>query len=385
MKSRVLIVDDDPELLRSVGDSLRDDFEIVAASSGAVGLQILASSAPFSVIVTDMQMPQMDGLRFIAAARKLAPEASYVMLTGDHNGQSAVAAINEGRVFRLLLKPFDMLSIRGSINAARRQFESSQADKELLNKTCAGAISLMCDLLEAQQPSLCLALQGLDTTIDAIRTAAGIAERREYALAARLALVGCASLDEDEVLRFLRGSICDTEWRKVLRRSTEIGGRMIRRMPSLKLLGAMIERCDETDGLHSSNNPTSDDAIIQVGGTLLSIGVCWQMLLAQSVDPSDAVKEMHKRFSALPTQYDTLFIDWPIDSTRTRGIEISLDEVATGMVLQKDVCTQHGDILLRCGRRMTESLIDKLRYRHETSGDLRPIFVVDTCPMAAVN
>jgi hypothetical protein len=101
------------------------------------------------------------------------------------------------------------------------------------------------------------------------------------------------------------------------------------------------------------------------------------VLLAQRLDAKDAVVEMRRRFPKMPAAYDDMLFNWPIDGTSTAGQEVPLELLKPGMVLQRDVCTKHGDILLRCGRRMTDTLIEKLRSRQQTSGDLRPVYVVD--------
>ena len=69
MDSRILLVDDDVALLRSLERNLCFDYAVTTADSGQAALDLLADGGSFSVIVTDMRMPGMDGVAFIEAAR----------------------------------------------------------------------------------------------------------------------------------------------------------------------------------------------------------------------------------------------------------------------------------------------------------------------------
>jgi signal transduction histidine kinase/CheY-like chemotaxis protein len=84
---RILIVDDDPVLLRSLRDTLEaDGHAVVAANGGQEGIDMcktsLASNLPFDVAITDLGMPYVDGRQVAAALKKLSPAMPVIMLTG---------------------------------------------------------------------------------------------------------------------------------------------------------------------------------------------------------------------------------------------------------------------------------------------------------------
>src|SRR5882724_5690987 len=100
---RILCVDDEQHVLDGLTRTLRSDFKLTTAASGALGLEKIASDGPFAVIMSDMRMPGMDGVAFLAQAAHLAPESVRVLLTGQADLDSAVAVVNRGRIFRFLL------------------------------------------------------------------------------------------------------------------------------------------------------------------------------------------------------------------------------------------------------------------------------------------
>ena len=69
MPSKVLLVDDEPNVLASYKRQLRKDYEVDVALGGEEGLKKTADSGPYAVIVSDMRMPGMDGIQFLSRVR----------------------------------------------------------------------------------------------------------------------------------------------------------------------------------------------------------------------------------------------------------------------------------------------------------------------------
>jgi CheY-like chemotaxis protein len=98
-------VDDDPNLLNGLCRVLGFDFEVVTENNPLAALDRLERDADFQVVLSDLKMPQIDGTLFLARTQRLLPAATRVLLTGEADLASAIAAINEAGVFRFLSKP----------------------------------------------------------------------------------------------------------------------------------------------------------------------------------------------------------------------------------------------------------------------------------------
>ena len=104
-KSKLLLVDDEPNLTSALVRSLdRSQFEIFTADSAQKGLMILAGN-DIDVVVSDERMPGMTGSQFLSEVRKKWPNTIRMILSGQADLEAAVRAINEGEVYRFLLKP----------------------------------------------------------------------------------------------------------------------------------------------------------------------------------------------------------------------------------------------------------------------------------------
>ena len=105
MKTKILFVDDEENVLNALKRQFRKTYDVSLASSGADALKMLTENGPFSVIISDMQMPEMNGVQFLQAAQKISPDSVRLMLTGNADQQTAMDAVNHGSVFSFYTKP----------------------------------------------------------------------------------------------------------------------------------------------------------------------------------------------------------------------------------------------------------------------------------------
>lgn len=104
---RILIVDDEPDILSALRRLLRaNGFDVLAANSGEEGLQILESEK-VDVVVSDMRMPNMTGAQFLEQVFLRWPDIKRILLTGYSDAESTVAAINRGKIWRYIAKPWN--------------------------------------------------------------------------------------------------------------------------------------------------------------------------------------------------------------------------------------------------------------------------------------
>jgi YesN/AraC family two-component response regulator len=115
---RILFVDDEPRVLRGLQNALRQErrvWDMVFVGSGEEALAALAAS-PFEVLVTDIRMPDMDGVALLHAVNTRYPAVRCLALSGYAEYEKLQAA--ESIVLRFLLKPCDTDELRAAIRAA---------------------------------------------------------------------------------------------------------------------------------------------------------------------------------------------------------------------------------------------------------------------------
>ena len=133
----VLFVDDERRLLDSYRRCLCDQFRIRTATSGALALELMAEQGAPAVLVSDYQMPDMNGIDLLIRCRELAPDTVRIMLTGQGDLPMAIQAVNEGQVFRFLAKPVDGAVVRQAVEEALEQHFQRAEQRRLLSQVLA--------------------------------------------------------------------------------------------------------------------------------------------------------------------------------------------------------------------------------------------------------
>ncbi|MBI3131504.1 MAG: hybrid sensor histidine kinase/response regulator [Acidobacteria bacterium] len=132
MGKRLLIVDDEPLILHGLTRTLQTQFEVVSAQSGPEGLDRFSQEGPFPVVISEMRMPGMSGTDFLGHVRKLAPDTVRILLSGNLDLEAMLSAVNEGTVFRVLVKPAAPELLTSILQDAFDHYRLAMQDRVLL-------------------------------------------------------------------------------------------------------------------------------------------------------------------------------------------------------------------------------------------------------------
>ncbi len=141
-RSRILCVDDDPRILEGLQQLLGRRYDVVTAPSGAAGLQTLRGDRSIVAVISDMRMPGMDGAAFLTQARTVAPNVGRIILSGEMDVQSAIAAVNDGQVHKVLLKPCPPPELHRALEQTIARFGDARAPQGGLHR--AGSDGVHC-------------------------------------------------------------------------------------------------------------------------------------------------------------------------------------------------------------------------------------------------
>jgi DNA-binding NtrC family response regulator len=116
-KPKILLVDDEERILRSLSMLLRTQYQIFATSDGHEALRILQQEK-IHVIISDQRMPIMTGTELLSKAKEIAPDTIRILLTGYSDADAALDALNDGEIFRYINKPWGPKELRETIAQA---------------------------------------------------------------------------------------------------------------------------------------------------------------------------------------------------------------------------------------------------------------------------
>lgn len=131
-KQKILYVDDDKENLHTFRRLFRKQYEVLLAESGEQGLQLLEEHTPIPVIITDQRMPEMTGIEFLEQSIHISPGSIRIIITGFTDVQALIDAINTGRVYRYITKPWDEQELYVTMKRAIESYELKEKNARLL-------------------------------------------------------------------------------------------------------------------------------------------------------------------------------------------------------------------------------------------------------------
>ena len=132
-RARVLVVDDEPDMVENCARVLqRGGYEVLSATDPRRGLAMLESERP-DLLLTDLKMPEVDGMELLRRARELDPALPVIMITAFATIESAVAAVREG-AFDYLPKTFSVDQLQVAVDRALRHRGLQHENRNLKNQ-----------------------------------------------------------------------------------------------------------------------------------------------------------------------------------------------------------------------------------------------------------
>src|SRR6185295_9358201 len=104
-RRRVLLVDDEQQILVALRDALEEDYDVLTANSPVAALRLLEHEDNVAVVISDQRMPEMTGVELLTRLASLS-DAARIMITGYSDMNAVVRAVNSGRIFGYITKPW---------------------------------------------------------------------------------------------------------------------------------------------------------------------------------------------------------------------------------------------------------------------------------------
>mgnify|MGYP001627923179 FL=1 len=430
---RVLLVDDEENILRSLRRVLRlEPYELVTAESGDAALGVLESER-VDLIISDARMPGMDGPTLLSNARRRWPWIVRILLTGYADMNSTIKAINDGRIYQYISKPWDDDELRTTIRQALA-FQYSERRRLALEKLTRKQNRELKSLNDSLEQKVASRTEELQQTADMLDTA--LAElRKSYvtttgvfaslfnqrlpqdlqtnATVSALVRAFGASLDLDDAMMsdlemaaslYNLGKLAwsddmlktpsdnlSREQSSIYKRYPVEGEQLLMALDPLQGAATLIRHHRERwDGRGYPDELQGED--IPLGAQIIRLAVDFVELQAglvvrRKVPREDAIKilrrqggrlyqpELCESFVTLLQNRapDLLPDDDTVEAVSTLGLQ-------SGMVLARDLHAVSGMLLLNEGKELTERLIDKLIAfeKGEPEGTRYTLFVYRT-------
>jgi CheY-like chemotaxis protein len=377
MDEAILLVDDEPAVLTGYQRSLGRRFQLETVASGAAGLERIDSGHVYAVVVSDMRMPQMNGIEFLEKVRARVPNTVRIMLTGNADMDTAIRAVNHGNVFRFLTKPCSQDLLAQSLNAALEQRRLLLAEKELLQDTLTGAVRVLSEVLSLVNPAAFGRAVRVQRYIRQISGILNLPNLWELEIAGLMSQLGCVTLHPDTIDAVYAGKELTADEESRFRMHPEVAHDLLVKIPRLERTAWMIEQ--QHDGAQGA---AKQDEETRFGGEILGVLLAFDKYLSSGARRGEALARINTEFPSLdPTlrqSLETLGVE--MESATIRSCHI--DQLAKGMVAEQEVRSQSGMLIVAKGQEVSRMMILKLQNLLQKG--LVPATMVVAVPKTAV-
>jgi len=129
-KDKILVVDDQVEILNALERQLKNDYKVYTSSNGEEALDLLKKNS-FAVVLADQRMPGMTGVDFLARSLSIQPDIVRILITAYADIQASIDAVNKGQIYYYISKPWEPEELRLIVQRAVERYDLQNKNKQL--------------------------------------------------------------------------------------------------------------------------------------------------------------------------------------------------------------------------------------------------------------
>lgn len=360
-RSRIVCVDDEPQVLSGLSLHLRRRYEVESATSGAAALELLARQPQAAVLISDMRMPGMNGAELLAKASLTFPHTTRILLTGYAEADAAIAAVNHGHVFRFLLKPCPPPELVAAVEAGVELHRQTVAEQTLLEQTLHGSIKILTEVMSITNPVSFGRAQRLKQHVSALCDKLELSERWQVEVAAMLSQLATFTLPPETLEKVYYGATLSPEEQAMLDRSPDVTEQLLSHVPRLELVREILATYTKSYK-KPDKDQTHEQAKLQRLSQILRVAVDFDTLEAQGQSSGVALTTLNGRADQYEPQVLAALLS--LFGQRREGDkirDISVAALRSGMVLAADVKMANGTLFVARGYEVTPAFLERIR------------------------
>ncbi|MDD3814177.1 MAG: response regulator [Desulfocapsaceae bacterium] len=373
MGEKILLVDDEVNVLEAIQRQLRSRFDIKTAQSGEEALEVLRTSGPFSIIVSDMRMPGMDGIQLLTQVKDMYPDMVRIMLTGNADQETAVEAVNAGQIFRFLNKPCSTATLATALALAARQYKLINAEKELLNETLKGSMKVLSELLSQTNATIFGAGGRIKELMTHLCSQDKCRHSWQYEIAGLMSQLGCISLPSDILHKLYAGIKLSPEERQMYEHHPEVGRRLFAHIPRMELVAGMVAMQLSPMSEYEDEAITEEDAVVCRGAQMLKVAIDYDLFRYQGMTHRDILNKM----KTMPRVYNPEIVKTleglKVKKEQGALVNLKVKDIQTGMTAQEDVFANNGVLIIPQGQVVTWTILQGLDNFAKQVGIKEPV------------
>jgi response regulator RpfG family c-di-GMP phosphodiesterase len=353
MNNKILCVDDEDAILRGFQLNLRKDFDLHLASNGREGLETFASEKGFALVLSDMRMPEMDGATMLSKIKEIDPEVVTVLLTGHTDFESAIAAVNEGNVFRMLSKPCPPETLIKVLKAGLEQYDLVISKRILLDQTLRGAVDALAQSLSTVKPLFFGRAQRVRRIAKELGDALETPQSWRLDVAAVFSQLAYISIPESISEDVYHNRKLSPEVKKIVQNLPEDTQKIIEKIPGLEEVGEILSKVDIQYRFEKD-----DGSGVRTSASILKVALDYDYYEQQGHDKNLIIQTLSSRNNDYDPEITYALSEMLVVSDQSfRLEEISIRKLQPGMRLAQELRLDDGFLIASSGADIDAQLL----------------------------
>jgi response regulator RpfG family c-di-GMP phosphodiesterase len=363
MGDKILFVDDEPAFLKGYQLMLRQNFEVDTAVGGEQGLAQIHDHGPYAVVVSDMRMPGMNGVQFLARVRQIATDTIRMILTGYTDINAAMDAVNEGNIFRFLAKPCERDVLSNAITSGLVQHRLITAEKELLENTLMGSIKVLTDVLSAASPEAFGRSIRITRCVRHLVAKFHLPSSWSFEAAAMLSQLGCITLDTELIQAAYVGTHLSPQNQARFEAHPNAARDLLVNIRRLEPIAWMIsQQLTRGNPQNPPQVPELPSEVLVFGAKMLRVAVAFDNLRMKGMSNDEVVQHLRYRSDEFDLELVDALVDMKSEEAKMQLRKVLVSTLKTGMILQQDVRNRAGLLVVAKGQEVTRPLLVRLEH-----------------------
>lgn len=339
--SKILFVDDDELVLSGITLTVGREFDVSTAISGMEGLELFEKEGPFAVIVSDFNMPQMDGSEFLREIRRKDKDVVTMLLSGGANYNEVSDAVRRGGIFRLIGKPCPTDIMVENLKQALKQYRTIRAEKDVLEQTLNGAVRAITAILAASKPLFFGRSERVKKLAFLLAEELKLSDDWRLELASTFSHLGYLTLPDEVQEKLYNHEELPDEIMDVVKVFPNFANGILKGIPRLEEITPIIDLIDQ-----DYEEPSFTEDVSAKLASLIRLAKHYERFASDGYSRADIFQKLDEKQAVyLPEALDALRKIKDYSKGEAEIEEISIDKLKSGMRILEELRLPNGTLV----------------------------------------
>jgi YesN/AraC family two-component response regulator len=279
-----------------------------------------------------MKMPEMDGIQFFTKVKDLAPDTVRIMLTGYADVKTALSAVNDGNIFRFLTKPCGKETLAATLTAGLTQYRLATSEKDLLEKTLTGSLTVLADILGVANPAAFSRAMRLRRYMGHLMTKLSLPNRWKFEVAAMLSQLGCVTMVPETIDAVYSGQTLSEKEQALYDTHPKIASDLLKNIPRMESIAWMIAHQNQPITVEGDIRDR-ERAEMRMGAQLLQATLAFDGLVRKGSSRTEAASRIGRQYKDLDSRIPMALVEVEPEDSEKKVRTCRIEDLTAGMTL----------------------------------------------------